>query len=259
MISQINSLFDPERFPFLDVLGLFWHKILDNPLILIITLLVLIGLPYFLFKSKESNAKENERKDRLMEQMEEFEINTPFDDSPVTDSDQDVLELSLDNEVPDLSIKAEHILQDLESVSSKKQLTLDQEVADDLLATGPRDLAREMDDENPDGSDLIEENFDEVGVGQPEPGIENEKDASPIVDDLQIRMEQAIEKLRQNYPSREVTNKPSNESRQEQDSSNKTNLKTTEIASPAPNKTADDEYQESLEAFLFLKDQNKPE
>ncbi len=77
IILQVNSLFDPERFQFLDALGLFWNKILDNPLASIITLLVLIGLPYTLFKAKESSTQENERLDRLMEEMKDLNLKNP--------------------------------------------------------------------------------------------------------------------------------------------------------------------------------------
>jgi len=155
IILQVNSLFDPERFQFLDSLGLFWDKILDNPLASIITLLVLIGLPFTLFKAKESSTQADERLDRLMDEMKDFEYEEPLtglqdkfkdipkDNSPVTDHDQDASKVNLENEVPDLSIEEDPIPQDLESASFTKQLTLDQEVTDDFLATGPMDLLRE--------------------------------------------------------------------------------------------------------------------
>jgi len=50
-----------------------------------------------------------------------------------------------------------------------------------------------------------------------------------------------------------------NESQKTQNSSFETILQPTEKTFPAPNKTTDDEYQESLESFLFIKDQKKPE
>ena len=408
---KVNSLFDPEKFQFLDALEIFWGKILDNPLASIITILVLIGLPYTLFKAKESNTQANERLDRLMEEMKDFEFEKPLidlqdkfkdisiDNSLITTYDQDVAELNLENVVPDLSIEEDPVLKGFESASFKKQLTLDQEVTDDFLATGPMDLEMETEDETPDLPPAAEEIFDETEVGQPEPSIENEnfvdqyfkdlhkrdedrdlvfatdgnfdetqitqpvessdedeKYASHDIDDLQTRMEQAIKKLRLNYPSPEETEEtashktntesapsvlevvkiPSNEeteeenndpsppssetgpleedasspspestpadspagtqenslkksdlithlksfqknlenrfdsqnnetkqnsseSQQEKNSSFNRILKTTGITSPAPNKTTDNENQESLESFIFLKDQNRPD
>ncbi|MCH8312347.1 MAG: hypothetical protein IID17_05125, partial [Nitrospinae bacterium] len=159
---QVNSLFDPESFQFLDDLGFFWDKILDNPLISIITLLVLFGLPYTLFKAKESSNESNERLDLLMDEMKNFEFEKPLidlkekfkdisiDNSPVANHDQDVPALNIEKDFPDLSIEKDSIFQDMESASFAKQLTLDQETTDDFLATSSLDLQPKTDNENPE-------------------------------------------------------------------------------------------------------------
>ena len=76
IILKVNSLFDPENFQVLDALEHFWGKVLDNPLASIITILVLIGLPYTLLRAKDSNTQANERLDRLMEEMRRLPANS---------------------------------------------------------------------------------------------------------------------------------------------------------------------------------------
>ena len=53
--------------------------------------------------------------------------------------------------------------------------------------------------------------------------------------------------------------KNSDAPQQEQNSSSETILKPIEITRPKKNKTTDEEYQQSLESFLFLKDKKKSE
>jgi len=171
---------DPERFPFLETLELFWYKVLDNPLASIVTLLVLIGLPYTLFKAKESSTQANERLDRLMREMKDFKFEKPL--------------IDLQDKFKDISF------------NNSPVTNYDQEMTDDFLAAGPMDLQRETDDETPELSLLAEENFDETEISQPvESSVEDEEYASHEIDDLQTRMEQTIKRLRLKYPSPEDT------------------------------------------------------
>jgi len=375
---QLKALFDPERFPFLESLGLFWNTISDNPVISIFTLLVLVGLPYTLYKATQSSTQADERLDQLVDEMKDFEFEKPlidlqekfkngsFDHSPVIDYDQDILDLNLERPNSSYSIEEDSVLQDLESTSFVKQITLDQDVTDEFLAAGSMVLKSQPDDVNLDLSSLPEDFFDEAEISQPvesrvdekEPATFNNKDpqtgddkqdlvffkketASPGTDDLQARMEQAIQKLKGKYaPPEEIEGEtepvpqvieavkksslpeetniedapdeeaalPSTESapsnslageqkkslkkshvithlnsfqkifenqlnsteeqeleknsdapQQEQNSSSETILKPIEITRPKKNKTTDEEYQQSLESFLFLKDKKKSE
>ena len=61
-------------------------------------------------------------------------------------------------------IEENPILPDLESTTFVKQITLDQEVTDDFLATGPMKLESELNDEHLDFSPLAEEVLDENEV-----------------------------------------------------------------------------------------------
>ena len=199
---QVNSLFDPERFQFLDTLGFFWDKILDNPLISIITLLVLFGLPYTLFKAKESSNESSERLDLLMDEMKNFEFEKPLidlhekfkdisiDNSPVANHDHDVPALNIEKDFPDLSIEKDSIFQDIESASFAKQLTLDQETTDDFLATSSLDLQPKTDNENPELPPLAEENWNETKISpSEETNAEEDKYANQNFEDLSIKNE----------------------------------------------------------------------
>jgi hypothetical protein len=96
-------------------------------------------------------------------------------------------QFNLENKFPDLSIEEDSFPQDLISASLTKQLTLDLEVRDDFLATGLKDVQWETDDENPELSPL-------------ESSVEDEEYAGHDMDDLRIRMEQAIKNVRLKYP-----------------------------------------------------------
>jgi len=399
IILQANSMLDPERFQFLVTSKLLWDKVWDNPLASIFILLALFGVPYALFKAKKSNTEANERLDLLMDEMKDFEFEKPlidlqekftdtsFDNSSATNYKQKVPESSPENKVPDLSIEEDSVLQDLESASFVKPLTLDQEATDDFLAAGSMDLQLETDDESPglsplaeeiieetetiqpagpghlegeDGDqyfedlpireedrDLVsasEEYFDKTEVNPPDSPVKDEEFASHDRNDLQTRMEQAIKKLRQKYSPLEETERVGageinanpvssafgvvekssfheeteedenedishlspasippdslvegqdnslknshlithlrsfqenlenhfnskvhelktnpDESRETLNSSFEKILQPTEKTSPAPNKTTDKEYQESLESLKFLRDRKKPE
>ena len=96
-------------------------------------------------------------------------------------------QFNLENKVPDLSIEEDSFPQDLKSPSLAKHLTLDQEMTDDFLTTGLKDVQRKIDYENPELSPL-------------ESSVEDEGYASHGIDDLQIRIGQAIKELRLKYP-----------------------------------------------------------
>lgn len=231
LMLQVNSMLNPENFQYLTFLKPFWDKVLDNPLASIITLLALIVLPYTLIKAKKTSAEANDRLDRLMEEMKDFEFEKPlidlkenfkdisFKKSTITDYQlgQDDLELNLENDVPDLSIQDGPVLQDLESSSFTKQLTLDQEATDEFLAMDSSDRQHDTEDENPELSPLADDEnhefshlFDEDWNGTKtsqaaEPSVEEKEDENHEMDDLQTRMQQAIQKLREKYSSPEET------------------------------------------------------
>ena len=96
-------------------------------------------------------------------------------------------QFNLENKVPDLSIEEDSFPQDLKSLSLAKHLTLDPEMMDDFLATGLKDVQRKIDYENP-------------GLSPLESSVEDEGYASHGIDDLQIRIGQAIKELRLKYP-----------------------------------------------------------
>jgi len=322
----------------------------------------------------------------------------------VIDYDQDVLELNFDKVGPPFSDEDDPILQDLESTSFVKQITLDQDVTDDFLSSGSMDIISNPNDESLDLSALSEDFFNskefsplaepdidekehadffakdlqiknedqvlsfieeedsnvsevetsqsEVETSQPvdliiEPEETVSQDTaspevvSPEADDLQTKMEQAIQKLKSKYApleneENEVTKEPvpldinkikkpalaeevhiekpddnaplpsevsassgapkgrqsdslkkshvithlnsfkknfenqldtngdelkkkGNDTRQEQSAFFKNIYKPKETTHPKKSTTTDEEYQQSLESFLFLKDQEKPE
>jgi len=427
IVLQFKILFDPETSFLGSAFNTIFDKVLNNPLASIITLLALVGLPYTLYKAKQSSTEANERLDQLIDEMKDFEFEKPlidlqekfkgssFDNSPVINYDHDVLELNFEQTDPDYANEENTILPDLESTSFVKQITLDQEVTDDFLATGPMKLGSELNDEHFDFSPLAEDDkefadfyseapeikdqeqdlvaaekevFDETEVSLPgefsidekefsdfyseaheikdqeqdlvaaekevfvvaqtsppppvesnivEPSIIEEENASPEIDDLKTKMEQAIQKLKGKYstPAEEndaepvpsvfkkikksswadeskagghkdtssssSTPKPADsrngekknslkkshvithlnsfqknlehqleiktqgfkkksaDRQQEEISSFETILKPTKITCPPQNKTTDEEYQQALESFLFLRDQKRTE
>lgn len=412
--QETGESFLPESFFLWDIFKVFFDKISANPLASIITLAALIGLPYTLYKAKQSNTKANERLDQLMDEMQGFEFEKPlidlqekfkggsFDNSPLIDYDQDVLELNFDKAGPPFNDEDDPILQDLESTSFVKQITLDQDVTDDFLSSGLMDTTSNPNDESLDLSALSEEFFNEKEFSQSAEPDNNEKEhadffaedlqiknedpvlsfieekkeedsnvsevetsqpvnliiepektvsepeetvsqntESPKADDLQTKMEQAIQKLKSKYAplenaENEVAKEPvpldinkikkpslaeevhiekpdddaplpskvsassdspkgrqsdslkkshvithlnsfkknfenqldtsgdklkkkENDNRQEQSAFFETIYKPKETTHPKKSKTTDEEYQQSLESFLFLKDQEKPE
>jgi hypothetical protein len=395
IVLQLKILFDPETSFLGGAFKVFFEKILNNPLASIITLLALIGLPYTLYKAKQSSTEANERLDQLIDEMKDFEFEKPlidlqekfqgrsFDNSPVINYDHDVLELNFEKTDPDYINEENPILPDLESTTFVKQITLDQEVTDDFLATGPMKLESELNEDHLDFSPLAEEIFDETEVSpsgefnidekefadfysedleikdqeqdlvsteeevfvvaeaSPPPPVESniveEENASPEMDDLKTKMEQAIQKLKGKYstPAEEMDAEPvpsvfkkikktswaeeskagghkntpsssptpsssdsrngekknslkkshvithlnsfqknlenhldtkpqrikkkSTDHQQKEISSFETILKPTKITCPPQNKTTDEEYQQALESFLFLRDQNRTE
>lgn len=110
----------------------------------------------------------------------------------ITEVVPEKFQFNLENKVPDLSIEEDSFPQDLKSPSLAKHLTLDQKMMDDFLATGPKDVQRKIDYENPELSPL-------------ESSVEDKEYAGHDMDDLQIRMGQAIKKLRLKYPFLEET------------------------------------------------------
>jgi hypothetical protein len=408
IILQLQSLVDPENFFFGGAFKMIIDKISDNPLASIITLLAVVGLPYTLFKAKQSSTEAGERLDELMDEMKDFEFQKPlidlqenfqgtsFDNAPVINYNHDVLDLNFEKAGSSrYSSDEDSDLQDLESSSFVKQITLDQDVTDDFLATGSMEPQPELNIESLDLSpfdeteinqpeepgaepdaepsindeeyakffnevskitdedqDLVlieEEISNDIEIVQPVDSIIEEENSSLERDDLKTRMEKAIQKLNREYvpldetdevatkeikeepvpsvikpvkksPVPEETNvedpdentslsssesipsdsisdssnnaqefslkkshvithlnsfkknlenqldlkaheakKKSNESPQEQNSSSKTILKPTEVTWPPPNTATDEEYQQSLESFLILKNQKKPE
>jgi len=55
--ESILTMLNPESFFFWDTFKVFFDKISANPLASIITLAALIGLPYTLYKAKQSSTK----------------------------------------------------------------------------------------------------------------------------------------------------------------------------------------------------------
>lgn len=392
IVLQFKILFDPETSFLGGALKVFFEKIINNPLASFITLLALIGLPYTLYKAKQSSTEADERLDQLIDEMKDFEFEKPlidlqekfkgssFDNSPVINYDHDVLELNFEKTDPDYCIEENTIPPDLESTTFVKQITLDQEVTDDFLATGSIKFESEFNNEHFDFSPLAEEVFDETEVkpleefniddkefadfyespelkdkkedlvsaekkvfvvveANPplEPSITEEENASPEIDDLKTKMELAIQKLKGKYatPAEESDSKPvpsvfktvkktsrsdeselgapkdtssssstpysadsrkgekknslkkshvithlnsfqknlenhldtkaqglkkkSTDLQQEKISSSDTILKPAKITSLPQNKTTDEEYQQALESFLFLRDQKSSE
>lgn len=404
IILQLQSLVDPENFFFGGAFKMIIDKISDNPLASIITLLAVVGLPYTLFKAKQSSTEAGERLDELMDEMKDFEFQKPlidlqekfqgssFDNAPVINYNHDVLDLNFEKAgSARYSSDEDSDLQDLESSSFVKQITLNQDVTDDFLATGSMEHQPELSIENFDLSpfdeteinqpeesgvepsindeeyakffnevpqvreedqDLVlieDEISNDIEIVQPVDSIIEEENSSLQRDDLKTRMERAIQKLNREYtpldetdevaikeikeepvpsvikpvkksPVPEETNgedpgentslsssesipsdsnsdssndaqefslkkshvithlnsfkknlenqldlkaheakKNSNEPPQEQNSSSKTILNPTEVTWPPPNTATDEEYQQSLESFLILKNQKKPE
>ena len=400
IVLQFKILFDPETSLIGNAVKVFFEKIINNPLASIITLLALIGLPYTLYKARQSSTEANERLDQLIDEMKDFEFEKPLidlqekfqggsiDNSPVINYDHDVLELNFEKTDPEYhnqenSIEENPDLPDLESNTFVKQITLDQEVTDDFLATGPMKLESSLNDEHLDFSPLAEEVLDETEVSpsgefnidekefadfynedleindqeqdlasveeevfvveeaSPPPPVEadiaEEENASPEMDDLKTKMEQAILKLKGKYStpaeemdaepaptvfkkikktsraeeskadgqkntppssptpgspdsrhgekknslkksnvithlnsfqknlenhldnkSQEIEKKSTDHQRKEISSFN-TTLKPTKVTCPPQNKTTDEEYQQALESFLFLRDQKRTE
>ncbi len=187
-ILQVKTFLDLESFFFWDTLVLFFNTVSNNPLAFIITLAALVGLPYTLFKAKQSNTEANDRLDQLMEEMQDYEFEKPLidlkekfkggsiDNSPVIDYDQDVLELNLDKIGYPYRDEDDSISQDMESTTFVKQITLDQDVTDDFLAAGSTDKKTNPIDEELDLSSLSEDFFDEKQFNPPaEPGIAEKK------------------------------------------------------------------------------------
>jgi hypothetical protein len=411
IILQLKSLVDPENFFFGGAFKMIIDTVSDNPLASIITLLAVVGLPYTLFKAKKSSTEASERLDQLMDEMKDFEFQKPLidlqekfkensiDSSPVINYDHDVLELNFERAgSASFNNEEDSDLQDLESSSFVKQITLDQDVTDDFLASGSRDPQSELDIGNLDLSPFEEEEaFDNTEINQPEESsleasvndeeyakffnevpkirdeeqdlvlieeevsnemeidqpvdsiINEEENTIPEVDDLKTRMEQAIQKLNGKYapldeadgdagkeikeepvPSviepvkksslpeetniddqDEITSLPSSvsissdsnsdspngeqkislekshvithlnsfkknlenqldlqekelkknstEPSQEQNPLSETILKQAGITWPPPSTATDEEYQQTLESFLLLKNQKKPE
>lgn len=201
-LLQLKTIFNPENFFFWDTFKVFFEKISANPLASIITLAALIGLPYTLYKAKQSSTKANERLDQLMDEMQGFEFEKPlidlqekfkggsFENSPVIDYDQDVLELNFDKVSPPFNNEEDDILQDLESTSFVKQITLDQDVTDDFLSSGSIDNASNPNEESLDLSALSEDFFNEKELGQPAESDNDEKEhADFFAEDLQTKDE----------------------------------------------------------------------
>ena len=200
LMLQLKSIFDPENFQFLAFLHPFWDKISDNPLASIITLLFLVGLPYTLIKAKQSSTEANDRLDRLMEEMKDFEFEKPLIDlkenfkdiqyknSRIIDYDlnQDVLEFNLENDVPDLSLQNDDSLEDLEPASFSKQISLDQDATDEFLARDPLDSQPE--DENRDLSPMADNDWAETKTDQDaDPADMEDEFAKYFFDDLQVK------------------------------------------------------------------------
>jgi hypothetical protein len=204
ILLQLKTIFNPENLFFWDTIKVFFDSISSNPLASIITLAALVGLPYTLYKAKQSNNRANERLDQLMDEMQDFEFEKPLidlqekfkdgsiDNSPVIDYDQDVLEVNFDKAGPPFIDEDDAMLQDLESTSFAKQITLDQDVTDDYLSSEPMGTKSNTDEESLDLSALPEEFFIEKEFNQPaEPDVNDEKEQADIfAEDLQIKSDE---------------------------------------------------------------------
>ncbi len=202
IVLRVTSLLDLIRTQGMEVLAPFWDKVLDNPLASIITLLALIGLPYTLIKAKESNSEANDRLDQLMDEMKDFEFEKPLadlqekfkspspEDSPSTNHEQEISNLSLEIDAADLNTEEGSGPRNLKSDSFAKHLTLDQEVTDNFLTGDSWNLQPETDDENPELSafleeDSAEEDSKDTKVSSPvEPGAQEAEYANLFFEDL---------------------------------------------------------------------------
>ncbi len=170
---QLETMFDPENSVIFGAIKFLFDKIAENPLASIITLIALVGLPYTLLKAKHSDTEAKERLDELMSEMHDFEFDKPlidlqekfkdgsFENSPVINYDQDILELNFDKVESAFGNEEAPDIQDIESTSFVKQITLDQELTDDFLSSGSIDLISNTNEESLDLSSLSEEFFSE--------------------------------------------------------------------------------------------------
>lgn len=170
---QLETMFDPENSVIFGAIKFLFDKVAENPLASIITLIALVGLPYTLLKAKHSDTEAKERLDELMSEMHDFEFDKPlidlqekfkdgsFENSPVINYDQDILELNFDKVESAFGNEEAPDIQDIESTSFVKQITLDQELTDDFLSSGSIDLISNTNEESLDLSSLSEEFFSE--------------------------------------------------------------------------------------------------
>lgn len=170
---QLETMFDPENSVIFGAIKFLFDKVAENPLASIITLIALVGLPYTLLKAKHSDTEAKERLDELMSEMHDFEFDKPlidlqekfkdgsFENSPVINYDQDILELNFDKVESAFGNEEAPDIQDIESTSFVKQITLDQELTDDFLSSGSIDLISNINEESLDLSSLSEEFFSE--------------------------------------------------------------------------------------------------
>jgi pilus assembly protein FimV len=213
VVLQLQTMFDPENSAVLGAINFLIDKIAENPLASIITVAALIGLPYTLFKAKQSDTEAKERLDELMDEMQDFEFEKPlidlqekfkdssFDDSPVINYDQDILELNFDKVESAFGNEETPVIQDLESTSFVKQITLDQELTDDFLSSGSIDPVSidpisidpisDSNEESLDLSSLSEDFFDAKEITPPvKPDVVEKEPATLFTEDLELSNEE---------------------------------------------------------------------